>query len=191
MTRRSLAAAAFFTIVLASFTIGCAGESPVRPAVTSSPTSLLANTEGSASALAVNTDTLQVRTAVTFTKSGCPDLPGLTINGSGEQFVVTNSRVGDDGITHVQATVLVTGTATDSSGANYRFNYHNHASQEIAPGGFPFSAQISDHFNLVGNGKADHLAVSFVARITFTSPTDPPQAEFVHLHGNPFLCDPI
>jgi hypothetical protein len=52
----------------------------------------------------------------------------------------------------------------------YGFNYHNHASQQIPPGGFPFTAEVTDHFNLVGNGQANQFQVHFVARVTFLSP---------------------
>ena len=189
MTSSLCRATAVCTALLATLTYGCTGQSPTRP-MPSAGSSPLFTTAGSATS-AVTIDTSRARASVTFTLSGCPSLPGLTIAGSGEELAVTNSRIDADGVTHVEANVLVTGTATDNDGGNYGFNYHNHASQEIAPGGFPFSAVITDHFNLVGSGRGNQMAVNFVARLTFTSPTDPPQVEFVHIHGNPFQCDPI
>jgi len=131
------------------------------------------------------------RTPVSFTLSGCTGLPaGLIVNGSGESFVVMTTRVDSNGVTHIEQNTLTTGTATDSNGAGYSFNYHNHASFEIPPGGFPFTASTTDHFNLIGNGKANQLHVHFVARATFTSPTTF-TFEFINSRGNPFACDPI
>ena len=136
-------------------------------------------------------DATQVRTPVTFTLSGCTSLPaGLTVNGSGEGFLVINSRVDQNGFTHIERNDLVTGNATDSNGATYVFNYHNHASFDIPPGGFPFSAATTDHFNLVGDGQANQLEVHFVATVTFTSPTTV-IFNFINVHGNPMTCDPI
>jgi len=124
--------------------------------------------------------------------SGCPNLPaGLTVSGSGDDFLLINSRVDRDGVTHMERNDLVTGTATDSNGASYNFNYHNHSNIAVSPGGFPFSLTTTDHFNLVGNGQADQLHVGFVARVTFPSPTGPPLIEFVNSRGTPFGCDPI
>src|SRR5215813_10538707 len=136
---------------------------------------------------------IQIRTPVSFTLSGCTSLPaGLTVNGSCESFVVINSRVDQNGITHIEQNSLVTGTATDSNGATYLFNYHNHVSLDVPPGGFPFQITIgTDHFNLVGDGKANQLQVHFVARATFYAPPTPPTIEFINVHGSPFSCDPI
>ena len=133
----------------------------------------------------------QVRTPVTFTLSGCTSLPtGLTVSGSGDAFLVINTRVDSNGTTYIERNDLVTGTATDSNGANYVFNYHNHASFQIPLSGFPFTAQTADHFNLAGNGGANQLAVHFVANVTFISPTTV-IFEFINVHGNPMTCDPI
>src|SRR5262245_58222116 len=117
----------------------------------------------------VSAQAVQVRIPVTFTLSGCTSLPaGLTVNGSGESFVVINSRVDQNGVSHIEQNTLTVGTATDSNGATYLFNYHNHVSLDVPPGGFPFQITIgTDHFNLVGDGKANQLQVHFVARATF------------------------
>jgi hypothetical protein len=101
----------------------------------------------------------------------CPNLQ-VTVFGTGESFTVTNHWVDKDGVDHINMNTLVTGTATDSEGATYGFNYHQHASFDIPSSGFPFSGQVTDHFNLLGKGKANHLHVEFVLRATFTSPTD-------------------
>jgi|GEM_PF-6305745 len=133
----------------------------------------------------------QIRVPVTFTLSGCTSLPaGLTVYGSGDAFLVINSRVDSSGNTFIERNDLVTGTATDSNGATYVFNYHNHTSLQIPPSGFPFTAQITDHFNLAGNGQANQLEVHFVANVTFVSPSTV-IFQLVNVHGNPMTCDPI
>ena len=138
-------------------------------------------------------ETTQVRTPLTFTLSGCTSLPaGLTVYGSGESFLVINSRVDQNGFTRIEQNNLVTGTATDSNGASYVFNYFAHVSLAVPPSGFPFQITIgTDHFNLVGDGKANQLQVHFVARATFYPPPTPPTIEFINVHGSPFGCDPI
>src|SRR2546427_5341180 len=80
-----------------------------------------------------------VRSPISFTLSGCTSLPaGLTVQGSGESFTVINHRIDQNGVAHIQMDTITTGNATDSNGATYGFNYHNHVSVEISPGGFPF-----------------------------------------------------
>jgi len=133
----------------------------------------------------------QTRTPVSFTLGGCSMLPtGLIVYGSGESFLVVNSRVDRNGVTHIERNNLVTGTAVDSNGATYLFNYFDHASFQIPPGGFPFTADVTDHFNLVGNGQADQLQVHFVARVTAYSPTSV-TFQLINVHGSPMTCDPI
>ena len=134
----------------------------------------------------------QVRVPVNFTipAGQCPNL-AVTVQGSGELFSVINTRVDQDGMLHINRNDLVTGTATDSDGATYVFNYHLHAEIEAPPSGFPFTLAGTDHFNLNGKGNADNLHVGFVARAIFTSPADPPTIEFVNTRGNPFFCDPL
>ncbi len=133
----------------------------------------------------------QVRAPITFTLSGCTSLPaGVTVSGSGDGFLVINSRTDQNGNTVIERNDLVVGTASDSNGAAYGFNYHNHSTITVPPGGFPFSFTTTDHFNLVGNGQANQLQVHFVARVTFTSPTTF-TFELVNVRGNPFSCDAI
>jgi hypothetical protein len=139
----------------------------------------------------VKADTSQVRTPVNFVLNGCSMLPaGLTIYGFGESFLVVNTRIDQNGAVHIQRNDLVTGSATDSNGATYGFNYHNHASMQMPASGFPFTLETTDHFNLVGNGQANQLQVHFVARVAFYSP-DNVSIQFIDVHGNPMTCDPI
>lgn len=134
----------------------------------------------------------QIREPITFTipAGQCPDLP-VAVDGTGDSFSVIDERIDKNGVDHVEIDNIVTGTATDSDGATYGFNYHNHTSLDIPAGGFPFQASVTDHFNLNGKGKANHMHVGFVVRVTFTSPADPGTFEFVNERGNSFFCDPI
>jgi hypothetical protein len=139
----------------------------------------------------------QVRIPVSWTltpgapPTGCPSL-SVVVTGTGEVFSVTNHRIDQNGVDHIDTNTLATGSATDSDGATYGWNYHNHVSLEVSPGGFPFQITLgSDHFNLEGKGRANQLHVHFVARATFLSPAAPPIIEFVNLHGAAFGCDPI
>jgi hypothetical protein len=136
--------------------------------------------------------TTQVRSPISFTLTPtCPNLQ-VTVVGTGDGFTVTNHRIDAAGIDHIQVNNLVTGTATDSEGATYRFNYHNHATLEVPPGGFPFSVTTTDHFNLVGKGKANQVHIGFVLRLTITGPSDPPIVErLVNMRGEAPVCDPI
>jgi hypothetical protein len=134
----------------------------------------------------------QIRQPISFTLSGCTALPpGMTVHGSGESFVVMNTRIDSKtGVTYVEQNSLATGTATDSNGASYMFNYHQHLSTQIPSGGFPMTANLTDHFNLVGNGQANQMQVHVVARVTISSPTSF-TFDIINLHGDPGTCDPI
>jgi hypothetical protein len=188
-------AAAGAIVALAAIATAC-GQSPAAPTPVlgdhpvASPSTESATPPALTAAAATNNT--QTRATISFRLSGCPDLPaGLTVFGSGDDFLVVNARVDGDGVTHIERNDLATGTATDSNDAGYKFSYHNHSNITIPAGGFPWSFTTTDHFNLIGNGPANQLNVHFVARVTFTSPTDPPLIEFVNSFGNPFFCDAL
>jgi hypothetical protein len=134
----------------------------------------------------------RIRMPISFTLPAgqCPSLE-VTIEGNGESFIVTNERIDENGVHHIIMNNFSAGTAVDSDDATYLFNYHQHAEMDVPSAGFPFQLTATDHFNLNGEGKANHLHVGFVASATFTSPSDPPTIEFVNMRGNPFSCDPI
>lgn len=122
----------------------------------------------------------------------CPMLPtGFEINGSIDGFQVVNTSFNSDGVEHIEINSVELGSATDSNGATYVVNYHNHQSAAIPPGGFPFTVLINDHFNLVGNGLATQLQVHFVITVTFLSSSDPGTVQVINKHGNAFACDAI
>jgi hypothetical protein len=59
---------------------------------------------------AAHADTSQTRTPVNFVLAGCSVLPaGMTVSGSGESFLVVNSRIDRDGTTYIENNNLVTG----------------------------------------------------------------------------------
>jgi hypothetical protein len=62
--------------------------------------------------------------------------------------IVINTQTRPDGSTHTVVNSLATGTAIDNAGGAYHFNYHNHSSEDVAPGGFPIQLRFNDHFNL-------------------------------------------
>ena len=138
-------------------------------------------------------EAVHIRTPISFTLAGCTQLPaGLVVNGSGESFVVLNSRIDQNGNAVIQRNDLVTGTATDSNGATYSFNYHNHSTTTVPPSGFPFTLETTDHFTLIGAGKANDVKAHFVASATILSLSPfVATVAFKTIHGNPFACDPI
>jgi hypothetical protein len=52
------------------------------------------------------------------------------------------------------------------------------------------TANLTDHFNLVGNGQANQMQAHVVARVTISSPTSF-AFDIINLHGDPGTCDPI
>ena len=188
MRERSFTGMAASVAALAALLVGCA-QSPTSPSASIGSVRAGAPT---AAAVSATTDQIRVRTPISFTLSSCPSLPaGVSVTGTGDDFLDMNVRVAADGTTYIERNDLAIGTAVASTGVTYKFNYHNHSNITVPPGGFPWSFTTTDHFNLIGNGQAEQLQVHFVARVTFTSPTDPPIVEFVNERGNPFFCDAI
>jgi hypothetical protein len=122
----------------------------------------------------------------------CPMLPtGFEINGSIDGTDIITTSVNSAGVTHVEVNSLELGSATDTNGATYVVNYHNHTGYDIQPGGFPVTLLQNDHFNLVGAGVAGNLQVHFVITVTFLNSSDPGTVTVVNKHGNAFACDVI
>ena len=73
------------------------------------------------------------------------------------------------------------GSATDSSGNTYRWDYH----QSVQPLPDGIHVRIVDFFELSGSGPAAGIHSHFIA-IASETDFDP-----LHLLGDPFNCDPI
>jgi len=198
MNRKTHGAGSF--VVMSIFAVACGVQSSTQPTAsapglrTASPaaTAVVSNASASPVNDANSNAHMEVRAPLTFTLSGCSALPpGLIVSGSGNDHLVINTSVDGDAVTHIQRNDLVTGTAEGSDGASYLFNYHNHSTADVPAGGFPWSLETSDHFNLVGNGRANQMQVHFVLRATFSSPIEPPTIEIINVHGDPITCDPI
>ena len=79
------------------------------------------------------------------------------------------------------------GTATDSAGNTYRWNYH----QTVQPFGDGSHSKVVDDFVLSGSGPAAGIHSHFIAIIDGTSIDEAQTFELLHLLGDPFDCDPI
>jgi hypothetical protein len=125
---------------------------------------------------------------VTFPAGACPSLPdGLEIHLIGTVHGHIHVSTDANGIVHVNWPDTISGTATDSDGGTYRFNYHNVAA--IRDAGFPVEITITDHFNLVGNGGANQLHTGFVLKLLIT---EDGETEVVFSeHGDPGQCDAL
>ena len=125
----------------------------------------------------------------------CAELPpGVTlISGVAEFFQRTTTRVDSSGVTHLNINATALGTATDNNGVVYSFNYANHFSIDVPPGEFPQQIRMTDHFNLNGKGKANHMQVGFVIVGTIDGSGDvfPFHTETINIRGDAFNCDPI
>jgi hypothetical protein len=124
----------------------------------------------------------------------CPLLPaGLSVTGTGERHMVTNTHTNADGTTEVRINDLIKGTATDSNGGVHKFVYHNSSTETTLPDG-THAISMNDIFALSGPGP--HYSVGFNWRWTYTPPEPffPPADNFVPLHGEldtVLRCDPL
>jgi hypothetical protein len=82
---------------------------------------------------------------------------------------------------------MANGTATDSAGNSYRWNYH----QSVQPIGDGSHSRVVDDFVLSGSGPAAGIHSHFIAIIDGTSIEETQSFELLHLLGDPFNCDPI
>jgi hypothetical protein len=124
----------------------------------------------------------------TFPAGICPDLPAdLSIHFTGTVRGHAHVSVDGQGVVHVSENETITGTAVDSDGAVYRFNYHDTVHFQFA--GFPVVVTTNDHFNLVGNGAANQLHTFFTLKILVTETSQ--EILFGNVHGDPELCDPL
>ena len=127
----------------------------------------------------------------------CPNLPpGTTVEGTGTEKSITNTRTDANGVTTIINTTHAFGTATDQAGNGYVFNYSNSFNVSDTGPGSAFSGRMVDSFSLAGGGPA-RLSNGFQAAITTDFVTF---FEFQELNsrGDPIdfgsgeeLCDPL
>jgi hypothetical protein len=82
---------------------------------------------------------------------------------------------------------MARGTATDSSGNTYRWNYH----QSVQPLADGVHSKVVDFFVLSGSGPAAGIHSHFIAVINGTDLEAATEFELLHLFGDPFDCDPL
>jgi hypothetical protein len=147
---------------------------------------LFAAVGSAAAATSVTTEPV----AFTIPAGQCSQLPAtLSVSGSGTAIIREHSSVDAAGRVHFHLGVTIVGTATDSAGGTYRFNYHQAQSVE-ATTDFPFVVHITDHFNLVGDGAANGIHTFFNIAVLVTSPTESEVIAGI-FRGDPELCDPL
>jgi hypothetical protein len=150
---------------------------------------LAAGTAGAAGGPDDDNDTRQtiVRSRdFTIPAGQCPQLPaGLGLRGTGTEETTIRLRDGDDG-PRISVETRISGTATDTDGATYRFAYRNRFS-----GPFPGTVLVTDTFRLRGDGSADGLFTLFKARITLDAGMNLVAAEILETIGDPLVCDPL
>lgn len=145
----------------------------------------------STSAFAQNAGSTEVFTEeiqFTFPAGTCPDFPdGLSIDFTGTLRGHFHQSTDAQGVRHFSVNTTITGSAVDSEGATYRFNYHDALHWSFA--GAPFVLTITDHFNLVGNGAANQLHTFFVIKLLISAEGE--EVLFLNEHGDPEHCDPL
>jgi hypothetical protein len=82
---------------------------------------------------------------------------------------------------------MARGTAIDSGGNTYRWNYH----QSVQPIGDGSHSRVVDDFVLSGSGPAAGIHSHFIAIIEGTSIEETQSFELLHVLGDPVNCDPI
>jgi hypothetical protein len=116
------------------------------------------------------------------------------LSGTGEKTASVTTTEAEDGSKHVIEDVIITGTASDSTGT-YTFVYANHAERDIpAEEDGTISMFMVDSFYLSGTGKAE-LNENFTWSWTYTPPAEewPPVDNWEQMHtvGDPLTCDPL
>ena len=146
------------------------------------PGALMANNAGS---------TTTYTETIDFVWDGgdCPVLPeGLTIHFVGTLRGHFHLSTDGNGVVHLNwGPDSVQGTATDSLGGSYRFNYHNMLVERESD--VQVDILVTDHFNLVGRGVAHGLRVVFILKAQIVDGEF--NEVFFKIQGDPLECDAI
>jgi hypothetical protein len=127
----------------------------------------------------------------TLSSPPCDQLPpGTIVTGTGTITIRTWVQTDEAGVTHVLSKEVAGGTASDTAGGTYHFNYKLVFGADFT--GFPFTADVKDFFHLVNDQTGANVSATFTAKITFLS-EDPEDVvvEFIKVTGDPEHCDPI
>jgi hypothetical protein len=116
------------------------------------------------------------------------------LSGTGEKTASITTTEAEDGSKHVVEDVIISGTASDSTGT-YNYVYANRAVRDIPPeGDGPTEIFMIDSFFMQGTGEAE-LNEAFIWSWTFTPPAEewPPVDNWEQMHtlGDPLTCDPL
>jgi hypothetical protein len=112
----------------------------------------------------------------------CAGVPAnMWVSGSGTWTLFTPTGAAGN----IQS--MARGTAVDSAGNTYRWNYH----QSVQPIGDGSHSRVVDFFELAGSGPAAGIHSHFIAIINGNSIEDATSFELLHLLGDPFDCDPL
>jgi hypothetical protein len=117
-----------------------------------------------------------------------------SLSGTGEKTASLTTTEAEDGSKHTVEDVIISGTASDSTGT-YNYVYANHAERDIPPEGEgPVTIFMIDSFYLHGAGDAE-LNEAFIWSWTYTPPAEewPPvdNWEQIDTIGDPLTCDPL
>jgi hypothetical protein len=117
----------------------------------------------------------------------------VELPGTGEKTQSITTTEMDNGSKHVVDDVVISGTASDSTG-EYRYVYGNRAVRDIPAGDGPIKILMIDTFYLKGSGEVE-LNENFIWSWTYTPPAEewPPTDNWQKIHsiGDPLNCDPL
>jgi len=163
------------------------GQSPVRP--TKAGEIVEPAAAGGVTAASGATSTWSPISFV-IPAGSCPLLPS-TVTGSGESHLRVRATDLGDGTLRLSLTNNVHGTADDGAGNQYVFDYTNtvHGITSAIEPIPPFDVQVTDHFNLVGAGRAPRVHVGFLLHIAVDAGGN--VTAFDIKQRGPEGCDPI
>jgi hypothetical protein len=121
----------------------------------------------------------------------CSSVSGLQVTLNGQYHFVVHTTKNPDGTYTTKIQSNATGTATDSNGGQYVFNYINHEQDLTSTSADvpPILGIYTDRFQLVSKGSAPNVKVQYQFAFMITDSTFTPISVTV-FKGDP-NCDPI
>ncbi len=141
-------------------------------------------------------ETKRETVAWTLPADQCDQLPaGVSAEGTGQRVMHIRTKYRNDGTSRVITKDVVRGTAEDSDGRKYHFDYRNFNIEErpATGSGLPTETHQIDYFVMRGEHGVTALRVSFNWRWTYTTAAFPPEdnLEKLRTRSDPLTCDPI